>query len=93
MSSSELEVLGISEFGQFVSSLLSLVEVVVNALDSSIVVLALSLLTGDSVSESVDLLLVLGLLLSELGQLILKIISLLSQAEGHVALLTNLSLK
>lgn len=78
MGSSKLEVLRISEFGQLISSLLSLVEIVVDALDSGIIVLALSFLVSNSVSKPVDLLLVLGLLFSELCQLVLKIISLLS---------------
>jgi len=93
MSSSELKVLGVSEFSQFVSSLLGLVEVIVDTLNSGVVVLAFSFLAGDSISKSIDLFLILSFFLSELGQLILKIVSLLSQAEGHITLLTNLSLE
>ena len=75
--SSELELFAISEFGEFIGSLLSLEEVVVDALNLGIVVLAASLLNGDTVSESVDLISILSLLLSHFAELILKVICIL----------------
>lgn len=93
MGSSELEVLSISQFGEFVGFFLSFIEVVVDTLDLSIIILAFSLLEGNTISESINFILILGFLLSELGQFILKVISILSQAIGLVRLNGNLSLE
>lgn len=86
LSSSHFEFLVICQFRKFVTSFLRLVEVVVNALDFGVVVLALSLLCGDTISESVNFVLVLGFLLSELGKLILEVVSILSQAVSLISL-------
>lgn len=83
---SQFKFSGISEFGKFVSSLLGLVEVVVDRLDPGIIFLAFALFHGDTVSESVDLVLVSGLLLSQLGQFVLQIVCFLPEAVGLVAL-------
>ena len=91
--SSALEILSISQFGELLSLLLGLVEIVVDALDLGIVVLALSLLESDGVSESVDLVLVSGLLLSVLGKFILKVVGVLPEAVSLVTLDSNLSLE
>ena len=91
--SSALEILGISQFGELLSFLLGLVEIVVDALDLGIVVLALSFLESHGVSESVDLVLVSGLLLSVLGKFILQVVGVLSEAVSLVTLDSNFSLE
>jgi hypothetical protein len=93
MGSSELEVLGIGQFGEFVGFFLSLVEVVVHTLDLGIIILAFSLFEGDAVSESINLILVLGFLLSELSEFILEVVGILSESVGLVRLNGNFSLK
>ena len=89
--SSELELLGIGEFSKFVSSFLGLEEIVVDSLDSSIVVLAFSLFESDTISKSVDLILVLGLLLTELAKLEGEVVGVLSHGISLVTLGGNLS--
>ena len=93
VSSSELEVLGIGELGELVGLLLSLVEIVVDGLDLGIIILALSLLESNGVSQTVDLVLILGLLLAELGKLILEVVSVLSKSVGLIRLHGDLSLE
>ena len=93
VSSSQLEVLGISQFGEFIGLLLSLVEVVVDTLNLGIVILALSLLESNGVSKSINLILILCFLLSELSQFVLKVISVLSEAVSLIGLNGNFSLK
>ena len=93
LSSSELEVLGISQFGEFICFLLSFVQIVINALYSGIIILALSFLESNTVSESINLILILSFLFSELGQFVLKVISVLSQTIDLVGLNGNFSLK
>ena len=92
-SSSAFEIFGISKFGKLLGFLLSLVEIVIDALDLGVVILAFSLLESNGVSESVNLILISGLLLSVLGQFVLKIISVLSQSISLIALDSNLSLE
>lgn len=72
---------------------MSFIEVVVDTLDLSIIILAFSLLEGNTVSESINLILILSFLLSELGQFVLEVISIFSQTIGLVGLNGNLSLK
>jgi hypothetical protein len=91
--SSHLKLLGIGQFGEFCSSLLGLVQVIVDALDSCIVVLAFPLLDSNAISESVDLALILGLLLSHLCKLVLKVVSILPEAVGLISLGAGLSSK
>jgi hypothetical protein len=67
MSSSQLEVLGIGQFGEFVGLLRSFVEIIVHTLDLGIIILAFSFLEGNAVSESINLILILSFLFSELG--------------------------
>ena len=86
LSSSQFKFSGISEFGKLVCSLLSLVEVVVNRLDSSIVFLAFALFHSNGISKSIDLILVSAFLLSQFSQLVLEVVSFLSQAIGLVTL-------
>lgn len=93
MSSSELVVLLVSQFAQLDGSLLGLVEVVVHALEFGVVVLALALSHGHGVPESVDLVLVLSLLLSQLGQFVLEVVGVLPKLVDSIALLTKVSLK
>jgi hypothetical protein len=71
LSSSELVLLGISKLVELVGFLLSFVQIVVNALDSGVIILALSLLEGNTISKSVNLILVLSFFLSELSELVL----------------------
>jgi hypothetical protein len=73
--------------------LLSLVEIIIDTLDFGVVILAFSLLESNGVSESVYLILISGLLLSVLGQFVLKIISVLSQSISLIALDSDLSLE
>ena len=89
--SSELELLGIGEFSKFVSSFLGLEEIVVDSLDSSIVVLAFSFFESDTISKSVDLILVLGLFLTELTKLEGEVVGVLSHGISLVTLGGNLS--
>ena len=91
--SSALEILGISQFGELLSFFLGLVEIVVDALDLGIVVLALSFLESNGVSQSVDLILVSGLFLSVLGKFILKVVGVLPKAVSLVTLDSNFSLE
>ena len=91
--SSALEILGISQFGELLSFFLGLVEIVVDALDLGIVVLALSFLESNGVSQSVDLILVSGLLLSVLCKFILKVVGVLPKAVSLVTLDSNFSLE
>jgi len=93
MGSSQLEVLSVSQFGEFVGLFLSFIEVIVDTLDLGIIILAFSLLESNTVSESINLILILSFLLSELGQFVLEVISILSQTIGLVGLNGNLSLK
>lgn len=93
MGSSQLEVLGISQFGEFVGLFRCFIEVVVDTLDLGIIILAFSLLESNTISESINLILILSFLFSELGQFVLKVISVLSQAIGLVGLNGNFSLK
>lgn len=93
MGSSQLEVLGVSQFGEFVGLFLSFIEVIVDRLDLGIIILAFSFLEGNAVSESINLILILSLLLSELSQFVLKVVSILPQAIGLVRLNGNFSLK
>lgn len=93
MSSSELKVFLVSELSEFDGLLLCLVEVIVNTLEFAIVVLALSFLHSDLVSESVDLVLVLGLLLSQLGEFVLEVVGVLSELVDSVSLLREVSLE
>ena len=92
-SSSAFEIFGISKFGKILGFLLSLVEIVIDALDLGIVVLAFSLLESNGVSKSVNLILIPSFLLSVLGQFVLKIISVLSQTISLIALDSDLSLE
>lgn len=89
--SSKFKLFRISKFGQFVCSLLSLIEIIIDTLDSRIVVLAISLLGSDLVSDSVDFFLVFCLFLSHLGKLVLEIISVFSESVGLICLGTSLS--
>ena len=93
MGSSQLEVLGVSQFGEFVGLFRCFIEVVVDTLDLGIIILAFSLLESNTISESINLILILSFLFSELGQFVLKVISVLSQAIGLVGLNGNFSLK
>ena len=93
VSSSQLEVLGIGQFGEFVGLLLSFVEVVVDTLNFGVIILAFSLLESNAVSKSINLILILGFLLSELSQFVLEVIGVLSQTIGLVRLNGNLSLE
>ena len=86
ISSSQFKFSGISEFGKLVSSLLGLVEVVVNRLDPGIVFLAFALFHSDSISESVNLILISALFFSQFSEFILKVIGLLSQTVSLVPL-------
>lgn len=93
VSSSKLEVLGVGELGELVGLLLSFIEVVVNALELGVIILAFSLLESDGVSQSIDLILIFSLLLSELSQLVLLIVSILSQTVSLIRLNGNFSLE
>jgi len=64
---------------------LRLVEVIVDRLDLGVIILALSLLECDRISESIDLILVLGLLLSEVVELESKIVSVLPECISPVS--------
>ena len=75
------------------SFLLSLVEIVIDALDLGVVVLALSLLESDSVSESINLILISGLLLSVLSEFIMEVVSIFSESVSLITLDTDLSLE
>lgn len=93
ISSSKFKLFGISQFIKLIGPLLRLVKVVINSLDLCIVVLALSLLHGDGISQPVNLVLVACLLFSQLSQLVLQIIGVLPESVGLVALDADLSLK
>ena len=90
---SELEVLRVGEFGEFVGSLLGFVQIIVHTLETSIVVLALALSHGDSISESVNFILVLSLLLSELGKFVLEVVGVFTELVNGVLLLAEVSLE
>ena len=77
-SPSELELFSVGEFTQLISSLLSLEQVIVNSLNSGIVILALSFLECDTITKSIDLILVLGLFLTKLTKLKCKIVGVFS---------------
>lgn len=64
VSLSKFIIFRVGQLREIVSSLLCLVEVIVDALDFGVVVLAFSLLECNSISESVDLILILSLFLS-----------------------------
>ena len=91
--SAKLELLGVSKLAELVGTLLSLEEIVVDSLDAGIVVLALTLLEGDGVSHSVDLVLVLGLLLAESAQLERQVVGVLAQSVSLVTLDGDFSLE
>lgn len=93
MGPPEIVVLLVCEFAQLNSFLLGLVEVVVYTLESGVVILALPLFDRNGVSESVDFVLVLGLLLPEFGQLVLEVVGVLPELVDGVALLTEVSLE
>jgi hypothetical protein len=63
-SPSEFKFLGVGEFTQLIRSLLSLEQVVVNSLNSGIVILALSFFECNAITKSIDLVLILGLFLT-----------------------------
>lgn len=90
---SELEVLRVGEFGEFVGSLLGFVQIIVHTLETSIVVLALALSHGDAISESVNFILVLSLLLSELGKFVLEVVGVFTELVNGVLLLAEVSLE
>jgi len=77
-SPSELELFSVGEFAQLISSFLSLEQVIVNSLNSGIVILALSFLECDTITKSIDLILVLGLFLTKLTKLKCKIVGVFS---------------
>ena len=91
--SSEFEFFGVSELLELIGSFLGLEEIVVDCLDLSIIILALFFLECNSVSESVDFILVLDFLLPEFTELILKVVGIFSQSIGLVVLHANLSLE
>lgn len=91
--SAELKLFSIGEFAQFIGALLCLEEVVVDSLDASIVVLALTLLESNSISHSVDLVLILGFLLTESTKLKSEVVSILAESVGLVTLDSDLSLE
>ena len=93
VGSSELKVLGVGKLREFVGSLLSLVEVVVDTFEFGVVILALALLEGDRVPEAVDLILVLSLLLAQLSQLVLQVVGVLTQSVDGVALGRQITLE
>lgn len=72
---------------------MGLEEIVVNGLDLSIIILTFFFLECNSISKSVNLVLVLDLLFSQFTELILKVVGILSQSIGLVVLDTNLSLE
>jgi len=89
MSSSHLEFLVIRQFRKFVISFLSLVEVIVNALDFGVIVLAFSLLHCNAIPQSVNFVLVFGFLLSQFCELILEVVGILAQAVSLICLGTS----
>jgi hypothetical protein len=91
--SSHFKFLGVSKFGEFVGSFLSLVQIVVNALDSGIIVLALSFLHGNAISKSINFVLVLGFFFSHFGQLILEVVSIFSETVSLISFAASFSCK
>eukprot|EP00356_Strombidium_inclinatum_P013407 CAMPEP_0170481938 /NCGR_PEP_ID=MMETSP0208-20121228/2183_1 /TAXON_ID=197538 /ORGANISM="Strombidium inclinatum, Strain S3" /LENGTH=258 /DNA_ID=CAMNT_0010754725 /DNA_START=247 /DNA_END=1025 /DNA_ORIENTATION=+ len=91
--SSEFEVLGIGQLRKLVGSLLGFVQVVVDTLDLGVVILAFALLESDGVSQAVDLVLVLSLLLSELSKLVLEVIGVFTEAIGVIGFGADISLE
>ena len=91
--SAELKLFAISKFAQFIAAFLCLEEVIVDSLDTSIVVLALTLLESNSVSHSVDLILILGFLLTESTKLKSEVVGILAESVGLVTLYSDFSLE
>ena len=91
--SSALIIFSICEFGKLLGLLLSLVEIVIDALDLCIIILAFSFFESNGVSKSVDLILISSLFFSVLSELILKVISILSQSISLVTFDSNFSLE
>ena len=78
VSSSKLVILLVSELSELNCFLLSLINVIINALEFGVVVLALSLFNGNRVSESVNFILIFSLLLSKFSEFILEVVGILS---------------
>lgn len=91
--SSEFKFFGVSQLLELIGSFLGLEEIVIDGLDLSIIILALFFLECNSVSKSVDFILVLDFLLSEFTELILKVVGIFSQSIGLIVLHANLSLE
>ena len=75
------------------SFLLGFVEIVIDALDLGIIILAFSFLESNSVSKSIDLILISGLLLSVFSKFVLEVIGVLPESVSLVTFDSNFSLK
>jgi hypothetical protein len=91
--SSHFKIFGIGEFREFLSFFLGFVEIIINTLDFSVIILALSLFESNSISQPIDFILVSSFLLSVLSKFILKVISIFSQTVSLITLNADLSLK
>ena len=69
------------------------VEIVIDALDLGIIILAFSFLESNSVSKSIDLILISGLLLSVFSKFVLEVIGVLPESVSLVTFDSNISLK
>ena len=88
-----LKILSISEFSKFLCSLSSFVKIIINSFKLGIIILALSLLESNSISQPIDFILVSCLLFIILGKFVLKIISVLPKSISLVTLNSYFSLE
>lgn len=83
---SELELLGVGEFSKLIRPLLGLEKIVVDCLDASIVVSALTLLHGNAISHSIDFVLVLGFLFTQSAELEAQVVGVFAHRVALVSL-------
>lgn len=90
---SQLEVSGISLLGEFRSSLLGLVDIVVNALDAAVGLRVLTLLETVKISKAVDFILIPCSLFFKLAKLESQVVDVLAKGITSIALLGDITLR
>ena len=90
---SELELLGVGEFSKLIRPLLGLEKIVVDSLDASIIVSALTLLHGNAISHSIDFVLVLSFLFTQSTELEAQVVCIFAHCVALIGLDTAFAAK